>query len=219
MTLFLRTILGTWAGTAWIVVACTATTEVLQLPGGADSGIGDGECGKDGDCARPLHCHAASGACVACTLDEHCASSLCDDTTRTCKGCTSQSECRGATPRCDVDDRRCVQCTFSAQCGPNEVCEAAAHACAARCRENADCAGTNRPICAVAAGVCVECNASTQCADPLPFCEMREGSCVECLVNEDCPDLHCSNEKQCHTCSTDLDCDLGQTCVAGDCRF
>jgi hypothetical protein len=219
MTLAPRRLARAWFCTAWFVLGCTSDTKVLQLPGPADSGIADGTCREDTDCARPLHCDVLSRSCVACTADEHCASHLCDDSTHTCEGCTKESDCRGETPRCDVDDRKCVQCMFSAQCGLNEVCEAAAHACAARCRDDADCAGTNRPTCAVSAGVCVECTSPAQCSHPLPFCEMREGSCVECLVDDDCPDRHCSNEKQCHTCLSEADCDFGQRCVAGDCLF
>jgi hypothetical protein len=219
MTFARRRVVGTWVATAWIAAACVNETAVLQLPGAVDSGNADGKCGGDADCAKPLRCDVPSGACVACTLDEHCASSLCDDATHACKACTAESDCRGDTPHCDLDDRKCVQCLFSSQCGPDEVCQGAAHACATRCREDADCAGTNRTTCAVAAGVCVECNSNSQCSDPLPFCQMREGSCVECLVDTDCPELHCSNEHQCHTCKSELDCDLGERCIAGDCRF
>src|SRR6476620_6438472 len=78
-------------------------------------------CSGDGECGLPsLHCEAASGACVECTTDEHCAI--------------------GPLPRCDLARLRCVECLQSSECPAGGVCEPSTLHCRATCTTVADCA-------------------------------------------------------------------------------
>jgi Cys-rich repeat protein len=172
-------------------------------------------CVTDDDCGRALgHCDPGSGVCVECLADSHCSTYLCDATLHACITCDRTTFCH-APLFCDDDDRRCVQCRSAADCKVGEACVAEAHACAARCASPADCSGSDRPICAAAAGVCVECASNTDCAGgPSFLCDLRTGSCVECLMDSDCQEGHCTTrERRCVECLTNADCSDGKTCL------
>ena len=66
--------------------------------------------------------------------------------------CTSDGQCSGATPACDVPDGVCVACVQNAQCsGAMPTCDMTMHACRA-CAVDADC---DSNVCDVATGMCV----------------------------------------------------------------
>jgi len=66
--------------------------------------------------------------------------------------CTSNDQCMGATPVCDVPDGFCVQCLQNAQCsGATPTCDTTMHSCRA-CALDADC---DSNTCDAATGMCV----------------------------------------------------------------
>jgi hypothetical protein len=62
------------------------------------------------------------------------------------------------------------------------------------CNQNSDC--TSR-ACNTARNICVDCLDDTFCGDDLPFCRLDTQQCKECLETTDCQ--------------------VGQTCIEGDC--
>jgi hypothetical protein len=166
---------------------------------GADTGDDDrrdgappsGTCLTDKDCLLPsLHCDIGTGACVACTLDDH---------------CTSPS-----TPDCDTYLHRCVECGASRTCAQGQVCDSRSRACLTACHGTFECAApaivcdpirgvclgcildeecrgsASGPICNVASGRCVQCARDSDCAAPAARCEWTSGKCVQCLGSSDC---------------------------------
>lgn len=166
---------------------------------GGDACVGDGSldgggsCGWAGDCAVPTPlCDVATHTCVACLSNSDCPTHLCNVALHTCKTCYYDRDCPGNTPYCDVDEGVCAECTPAAPCPTPQVCVAAAHACAARCQTAADCAGSDRSICPVASGVCVECQGDSDCSGGLlSRCDVSLGTCFQCLSDADCPGGHC----------------------------
>lgn len=66
--------------------------------------------------------------------------------------CTSDNQCTGGTPVCDVPDGFCVQCLQNAQCsGATPICDIAVHSCRA-CAVDGDC---DSNVCDAATGMCV----------------------------------------------------------------
>ncbi len=191
----------------WLVLAVgcaseNATISLLDEPasGGAagSSGAGGqaGNAGADAMGGGAGGTRAPTGA--RCFDDDDCDTRRC--VAFTCVRCSSESECGMTHPHCNLDEGRCQQCLSPAQCAAGWVCAAETHTCEVRCVQNADCAGSTRPLCAVSSGVCVECSTSDQCSGTRPHCETRSGLCVECLSNEDCGgrlcelgEFHCEN--------------------------
>jgi len=142
-------------------------------------------CKTDPDCLLPsMHCN--SGACVACTMDAHCAAP--------------------GFPRCDLALHRCVECGVAADCGTGRVCHtghcaapctagttvcpASAPICddgtCAQCDDGKGCAGSPAgPICFE--HVCGACANDTACGGATPRCDPVTHDCVECQQNPDCP--------------------------------
>lgn len=66
--------------------------------------------------------------------------------------CTSNDQCSGGTPACDVPDGFCVQCLQNSQCSAAmPTCDSAMHTCRA-CAVDADC---DSNVCDAATGTCV----------------------------------------------------------------
>ncbi len=116
---------------------------------------------------------AASGPCVECTRDEHCAKnpgalgSRCDLEARRCV-CGANSDCaknlRG--PVCDPVKKICT-CKSSAQCkGPFPLCGGSGdtRTCVRPCVADADCKAPGAPRCLTSTGRCVACLMDTHCA-------------------------------------------------------
>jgi Cys-rich repeat protein len=115
------------------------------------------ECGVDGDCPTGQVCVIATARCatscssitdcitsgyvcdltrdicVRCFVDEMCA--LTPATPKcapdgTCVGCTSDSNCSDATPRCNQVNGSCVECVTSADCpGGQPLCDPTSLTC------------------------------------------------------------------------------------------
>jgi hypothetical protein len=135
--------------------------------------------------------------------------------------CDTPSDCTEERPFCE--DERCVECLASGDCDrPGQSCRFEDHSCVATCHDNSDCSGGgNAIICAVGAGVCVECARQIDCAGEAgePFCERRTGQCVECLEDGNCGDRLCHpGSHECVDCIEDWDCDDSEECVRGECQ-
>jgi len=92
--------------------------------------------------------------------------------------CSSNAQCSGATPVCDVASRTCVGCLTSTQCsGTKPICDTTAKACVA-CSTAAKCSGTSA-VC-LSTGACVQCSASnaTACKGSTPVCNSVSNLCV-----------------------------------------
>jgi hypothetical protein len=96
-----------------------------------DDTSGLGHCdGGGGDCAG-VTCsgatpHCAADRCVECTERSHCAANETCDANRctpAASGCTSDEQCGGGTPRCDLGSGNCVACLGADDCPPNHACE------------------------------------------------------------------------------------------------
>ncbi|HEY8090152.1 MAG TPA: MYXO-CTERM sorting domain-containing protein, partial [Polyangiaceae bacterium] len=94
------------------------------------------------------------GKCVACFDNSGCTATapICDTTTNTCRGCTSDADCKVPTPTCatsasDPKHGSCVACTTSATCAaPTPVCDTSSDTCVA-CDVDADCKSSSAPKC------------------------------------------------------------------------
>lgn len=144
-------------------------------------------CAVDADCPfASQHCDPASGACVACVGDHHCASE--------------------ERPRCDLASHRCVHCGVTADCEPDEVCDPSTRRCRARCGGAAEACPSEEPVCDTAKGVCT-CTAATCVEDERAHCDLALGVCVECLADADChhEEPRCVDGR-CVRCRADVDC-------------
>jgi hypothetical protein len=132
--------------------------------------------------------------------------------------CDTPSDCTQERPFCE--DERCVECLTSGDCDPGQSCRFEDHSCVATCYDQSDCSGSGRTICAVGAGVCVECGRQTDCDGEQgePFCELRTGRCVECLEHENCEGLCHPETHECVDCIEDWDCYDSEECVRGECQ-
>jgi hypothetical protein len=132
--------------------------------------------------------------------------------------CDTEFDCTDERPFCE--NARCVQCLTTGNCERDQSCRFEDHTCVATCFDREDCAGGGRPICALAAGVCVECAGPEDCEDAQdPFCELRTGRCVDCLRNDDCGGRLCHPEAhECVDCVDDEDCEGSEECIWGECQ-
>jgi hypothetical protein len=98
-------------------------------------------CLVDGDCGAGELCVA--GACHAGCSKDHpgCASDggACDVDLGICRGCLTDKECGGKTPRCDAMSGHCVPCvSMNDNCGPGTYCSAN-FTCDPGCKTDFDC--------------------------------------------------------------------------------
>jgi Cys-rich repeat protein len=85
------------------------------------------------------------------------------------EGCTSDAQCSGSTPVCNVAKAGCVECGA-----------------------NTDCASQSGKFCDPD-GACVACLVGNQCPTATPICSNE--ACVQCATVADCPSgaLFCLN--------------------------
>jgi len=152
-------------------------------------------CDQDQECPlASLHCDTATGTCVACTEDVHCAQAdrnRCDPGSHRCAECVIDSHC-GLGRACR--ENHCVTlCRFegndSACMGlATPHCEADVGFCVACEDNNKTCALASEqgPICNVQTGLCVACRSDANCGGTNPHCDKITGHCVECLQSGDC---------------------------------
>jgi hypothetical protein len=146
---------------------------------------------------------------------------VCDANTNSCVTpsglCSSDAECGGTKPKCEVSLGVCVGCLEDVDCNGGR-CDTSIFKCVKTgCTRGADCAATpERPYCS-ADGQCVECLTSSQC---LPLdgvrrtCDLGLRTCIKnpCKVDNDCA-LDASGGRLCDTttggcvaCMTDAQC-------------
>lgn len=154
-----------------------------------------GKCGVDTECKiSVLRCDEASGSCVECTRDEHCA------------GTTK--------PRCDLALHRCVECGGAIDCLSGQSCEPATRRCVRGCGDGSTCL-LDAPLCDVTRGLCVRCFRDTQCLGAERRCLVAGGKCVQCLDNSQCaaPTGRCDPvDRRCVECVGPGDCTNGRLC-------
>ncbi len=153
--------------------------------------------GMDSGCmmGAPLCDTAATpDECVACLddtaggLDVGCdvtapvcettgASHVCLPCEDTAGGDMTDNGCTDAAPVCDESAAAptCVECTLDSHCDVGTVCGPASE-CVPGCADDADCVGTDTPVCDVADRACVECNADTDCAG-ITTCDLITNTC------------------------------------------
>ncbi len=127
--------------------------------------------------------------------------------------CTSDAQCSGETPHCDLETHTCEGCTTDADC---------TNPAAPACQPNGscgECSSTNdtlcvdaKPVCETVAGVCVPCTA----ADPSPCLESKDGP--QCVGGENGLHCGCISDADCGSVNSGFVCDpLSEVCVEG-CR-
>lgn len=105
-------------------------------------------------------------------------------------GCASDSDCALQTQHCETRSGQCVECVQSSQC----VFDG------------------DRPVCATALNLCVECNDNTECPDGT--CELPSHRCVpSCADGGTCPYgyKYCNRMDVCIACTTSNDCMSART--------
>ncbi|MGD8863935.1 MAG: hypothetical protein PVI30_28225 [Myxococcales bacterium] len=139
---------------------CTSDAHCWQAPGrsckpaypGASHSLCQGPCRTDQDCPGKLasHCDAASGRCVTCTTDAHCAG-------------------RNWSRVCDAKNARCVECLRDSHC-TSQTLGSACKGGTCNCSSGSDCKGNlNGALCHGGFKVCScttdsDCPAGRKCA-------------------------------------------------------
>jgi hypothetical protein len=200
-----------WA--AALVLALGACGDSKEDPKDECKTAADCESGQicvDGDC-KPGGAEACNPACEAPTP-------VCDQKTATCKTCTDDEGCSGATSVCDTEANdgkgECVACLVTEDCRRPQVCDTATRTCV-ECTATEGCFGS-RPLCVE--GECVACTATAGCEAP-QFCDtsVEGGRCVNCTEDgTGCEeDLVCDTSAaggKCVTCTAIAGCEAPQIC-------
>jgi hypothetical protein len=176
-----------------------------------------GTCSGNADCPDASGV-CASGRCVACTEDSHCADPLkrfC--VMNSCVDCslappdTCATKGTGNNKRCAMATGACVECLEASQCTAPGKTFCVAGACSGCMAAGADACKAPTPVCE-AGGSCVECTAAGHCKDPTkPFCAASK--CVGCgmAAGQTCASLDpakpaCGPGGDCVECNTSADC-------------
>ena len=119
---------------------------------------------------------------------------------------------------CRPSSRLCCELTAS----PDQLCNTALQACAAKCTADGGTCGGKTAVCDATAGYCVGCAASTDCPDATKkICDTAGGGqCVGCVANADCTadatKTICWTDKNvCVQCTKNEDCGDAGTCNQG----
>ncbi len=203
--------------------ACTPKVDNgVAVPGGscvtatAARACTSGVCDTDGRCGYLIDsgpCDATTGAavcrsaicptsgtkagkCEACVIDADCKTTFFPacSTVNTCVECTSNTQCSGVKPICDVAGVKCAACDGDNGATSSHPCPTAGSpyctstgACG-KCTTSADCKGSHLgPICDATSGACgstcrsdADCDATTQWCNAAPS---ATGSCVAKIAN------------------------------------
>jgi hypothetical protein len=174
--------------------AFTATVDLNNCPGNApvstgDASTSDGYTGvawippatlQIGAAAVPFAEGGAEGG--GCTSNANCsgATPICDITTQTCRGCQT-SDCTGAFPVCATtgpNTGACVQCASSSDCpSKTPTCNTSTNLCESQpCSTTNPCTTLGTPICDTSSQTCRAC-VSMDCTGATPYCNPSTGSC------------------------------------------
>ncbi|HTQ42607.1 MAG TPA: hypothetical protein VMI75_07590 [Polyangiaceae bacterium] len=201
---------------------CGSNADCVQSPGKVCSQGACVACVNDTTCSAPTpRCDVGTSTCVACLASTDCMPGYVCGTNDTCQqGCSASqpcptgqvcnaggcvqcvmdSDCGGATPRCDTKSNTCVQCLQTMDnCGTGQFCSGTT--CTAGCKNNGDCAAGDAGASA-------------------PLCDVSHHECVQCLGDGDCPASQiCSPSNNCTTgCNSNHPCAGGLTCCSGFCE-
>jgi hypothetical protein len=124
---------------------------------------------------------------------------------------TCETECAGATPRCDVASGLCVECLEALDCGQGQACARPSGRCVTGCNELEPCS-SDQPVCEVETGLCGPCVEDPDCPDDTPYCQ-PSGACVECRTRDDCDD---SDEPYCDASGLCVECLMDGHCNDSD---
>lgn len=145
---------------------------------------GPNACTADDKCIYGCSADLGCVQCLTaadCSVDEpHCVLGEC----RPCLGasdCEPDQACFPAHHDCDI------ACSSDDDCGGGEpLCDLATGACIG-CREEADCGG-NKPACEPNRAQCSECASAVDCPPERPACDLQDGKCRVCLIDAHCTD-------------------------------
>lgn len=193
------------------LVACGDDASTTDAGVRLDSGRRDAATSDAG--TRDAGISDAAGG--GCTSEDECtgATPHCDLAAGRCVGCADDDDCRGAL-RCDVATGVCRDCVTDDDCGGTRpICDRVSGQCTDDCATSADCALTGGPrTCDTMRGVCVDCIGNGM---PCEFCELVTFSCVGCLTDDDCPasEPFCGPSYECSPeCAGGGDCPPGLSC-------
>jgi hypothetical protein len=202
-----------WRAGAAAILAALALVGCRKVDNGAfccatvDSCAPFGVTAPNG-CAGLLVCDDTAHACIDpghgghCSGPQDCApvTPLCVD--QTCVQCQGPTDCTAALPVCAAN--ACGECSAESDCagyvadhlGHCATAGAKAGACVA-CRDAADCADPNAPVCDQSA--CRGCTADSECASAV--CDTGTGACVAedtvLYVKKGASGLNCTKTAPC----------------------
>lgn len=122
----------------------------------------------------------------------------------TTTSCTTNADC-GMGKVCSGGT--CITpstCTTNADCGTGKICQSGACITPTTCTTNSQC--PSGKVCNTQAGVCVTCNANSDCSGATPACV--NNNCLACAINTDCPTATpiCTSNNTCIQCNANADC-------------
>jgi hypothetical protein len=187
---------------ATLALGCAATPnpEVIDVPEGFDVPIAPADTAR-ADVPTPLDAPVSVDAPdVPAPRDvTDAARDVADVTDVTDAGCTSSTQCTGATPVCDRGTGRCVACSASEDtCGAGSYCNN--NRCVTGCRDDSACGRSD-------GGAALRC-------------DLNRRVCVTCRDDNDCPLGNlCMNGNACVPgCSMTRGCPEGESCCTGACQ-
>ncbi len=234
------------------VVADASADRREAGPSRPDTGSPPGECASAAQCPteRPI-CN--TGVCVQCTSDLQCSTSdpctlatcsstgtcvetnrpegtscpagVCDGAGR-CVGCSTNEDCPGDSPYCNVTSATCVECLYTPHCDDANPCTRdkcvdgiCTHVISLRPPSSCTLPGGDPGVCN-RSGDCVACLDDIHCAAPSPYCDPTTNDCVACLTNDQCTDAapYCDpTTRTCGACRMDHDCHDTNPCTIDVC--
>jgi hypothetical protein len=151
---------------------------------------------------------------------------ICDAMAFTCRACSVDAECGGATPEC-VATGACGACDPEGNVGcgaatATPICEDANNTCRA-CQADAECQGNaNGDICIAAGGDAGECHVCDPVDDAGCGADICvNDACTDCAANADCAGngngAFCTGGN-CVQCLTSANCNGGRVCTMNTCQ-
>ena len=175
--------------------ACSTTSAAVCLTSGPNKGSCISCNGNNGSGAtRPCpagapSCSLATGWCgFPCTSDGQCSGStpVCELSSGSCVQCLAgkTSACVGATPTCNLASSTCTGCASDSDCGGSTpACNLTTHLCVQCTGANGSACVGATPTCNTTTNVCTGCAKDGDCEGPTPACNTATHLCVECTAS------------------------------------
>lgn len=177
------------------------------------------ECSSNTGCSGSETCNLATSICGGCETNFDCYSatkSKCSS--GFCTACSSHADCTHifASGGGKCSSGTCKECLVNGDCSSG-LCDTALGVCNPSCTTSTDCVTQAKPVCP--ASLCAGCTVDSQCAkfyDGGGSCKTGTGVCVQCQASTNCPSAkpECSNEA-CRGCTSNTSCDSrvsGEVC-------